>query len=430
MKTLIEAAKYIGFPVTPLSVKELANSMNLSSPISVHQLIICASYPMDKAIRDKWAEFGFEKSKLGYPTTETLSIADGSRWVHYNDFENGSIYLTEKYGAHVVLNPINLKLKQILKTAHDYGFRTYCPVPIDDTTTSVGNGLFNNFHNNYTSESIYSTPSTQVPKDIDFWCAIYWSEDTGAYFIKNGHILAEWINNQKGAEGPLGYPISDTQNYSLDYFVGSSKHFESSEYVKFQHGYISYYTDWNSSDLRENSLNLVKKIYVTFGNDPFPPEYYKVPAAGTQTVTPVTPEGQSNWSLRLMIGPVNLYLPDYPSIIWRITEATMKITPRWNASLGRTINGSFTSGPTMDAIFSIPAPPPNEPYNQLVHCDLSFRFTANGQIGDGYVKSPGSIAWTGKNIKASWHAYPMIFYDADGNPIPIVEAQWRGGEPE
>lgn len=56
------------------------------------------------AIRDKWAELGWEREYLGYPTTDELPTRQpGGR---FNHFQGGSIYWSPSTGAHKVLGEI------------------------------------------------------------------------------------------------------------------------------------------------------------------------------------------------------------------------------------------------------------------------------------------------------------------------------------
>ena len=59
------------------------------------------------AIREKWAAIGWERSALGYPTTDELTTPDGVG--RFNHFERGSIYWTPKNGAHEVHGAIRDK---------------------------------------------------------------------------------------------------------------------------------------------------------------------------------------------------------------------------------------------------------------------------------------------------------------------------------
>ena len=51
------------------------------------------------AIRDKWQELGWERSFLGYPTSDEMRAADGRG--RYSRFEGGSIHWTPEGGARV-----------------------------------------------------------------------------------------------------------------------------------------------------------------------------------------------------------------------------------------------------------------------------------------------------------------------------------------
>jgi uncharacterized protein with LGFP repeats len=59
------------------------------------------------AIRQEWASLGWEKSYIGYPTTDELITADGIG--RYNLFQGGSIYWTPATGARDVDSLIGAK---------------------------------------------------------------------------------------------------------------------------------------------------------------------------------------------------------------------------------------------------------------------------------------------------------------------------------
>jgi len=62
-------------------------------------------------IRDKWEALGWEQSVLGYPVTDELVAPDGiGRYVH---FQSGSIYWTPKTGAHEVHGAIRDKWESL-----------------------------------------------------------------------------------------------------------------------------------------------------------------------------------------------------------------------------------------------------------------------------------------------------------------------------
>jgi uncharacterized protein with LGFP repeats len=56
------------------------------------------------AVRDAWAHLGWEGGRLGFPTTGETTTPDGR--AVYNHFERGSIYSSAATGAHAVSGPI------------------------------------------------------------------------------------------------------------------------------------------------------------------------------------------------------------------------------------------------------------------------------------------------------------------------------------
>ena len=139
------------------------------------------------------------------------------------------------------------------------------------------------------------------------------------------------------------------------------------------------------------------------------------------------PPDQSSWSLRLLIGSPVLI----PGIL-QVTGATWTITPVWDGSLAKTINGTDVTYP------NIPNPPKDQPYNQQVNVALSFQYTANGQINgetfngnaQGIVSNPNpaKIGWTGENLRAGWYVSYGVEYDDNNDPYLLVEAIYAGAE--
>ncbi len=131
------------------------------------------------AIDAKYRELGGCGSVLGAPLTDETTTPDGIG--RYNVFERGSIYWTEKTGAHEVHGEIRDKWKEIgWETAE--GPMGY-PIT-DETTTPDGIGRYNVFERG----------------------SIYWSPKTGANevygYIRDTYKEIGW------EAGPLGYPIS------------------------------------------------------------------------------------------------------------------------------------------------------------------------------------------------------------------------------
>jgi len=184
------------------------------------------------AIRDSWANKGYEQSFLHYPTTNELGTPDGVG--RFNHFQNdGSIYWTPATGAQSIHGAIQDHWSSLGWERSVVGYpRT------DETGTPDGVGRYNHFSND---GSIYWTPATgaqSVHGAIrDRWeamgwersalgyptsdenaassgrmsnfqnGAIYWSPTTGAHSI-NAPIMQKY--RAQGAEaGSLGFPISD-----------------------------------------------------------------------------------------------------------------------------------------------------------------------------------------------------------------------------
>ncbi len=59
------------------------------------------------AIRGLWSRLGWEHSFLGYPLTDELTTPDGIG--RYNHFQGGSIYWSPSTGAHCVYGAIRDK---------------------------------------------------------------------------------------------------------------------------------------------------------------------------------------------------------------------------------------------------------------------------------------------------------------------------------
>ena len=132
------------------------------------------------AIRDKWASLGWEKSFLGFPTTDESGTPDGVG--RYNHFQGGSIYWTSQTGAYEVHGDIRSKWESL-------GWeKSYLGYPLtDESITPDGIGRFNHFQGG----------------------SIYWTPNTGANAVKI-QIRDKW--ESLGWEmGYLGYPLNDTQ---------------------------------------------------------------------------------------------------------------------------------------------------------------------------------------------------------------------------
>src|SRR4051812_10646517 len=132
------------------------------------------------AIRDAWAATGWEGGPLGYPLTdEACGLAGGGC---FNLFQNGSIYWSPATGARVVsAGPIRDRWAALGSEAGPLGY------PIIGTFCGLtgGTGCFQQFQGG----------------------SLYWTAATGAHVVR-GAIRDQW--GALGWEGgPLGYPIGD-----------------------------------------------------------------------------------------------------------------------------------------------------------------------------------------------------------------------------
>lgn len=133
------------------------------------------------AIFIKWATLGYERSFLGYPTSDETGVGGPGDTTHrFNTFQNGAIYWTPETGAHEMHGAIFEKWKALGGSFSPVGY----PVT-DEFIASLGQGSCNNFQRG----------------------AIYWSPHTGANAIY-GLIYAKWMA-LGGVKSILGFPTTD-----------------------------------------------------------------------------------------------------------------------------------------------------------------------------------------------------------------------------
>jgi len=145
---------------------------------SIYWTAATGAYEVHGIIRDKWKDVGWETGILGYPITDETPTPDGRG--RYNVFQRGSIYWTEREGAHEVHGVIRDKWKDVGWEAGVLGY----PIT-DEVATPDGAGRYNVFERG----------------------SIYWTEATGAHAV-HGRIRDKW--KELGWEsGALGYPVSD-----------------------------------------------------------------------------------------------------------------------------------------------------------------------------------------------------------------------------
>ncbi len=107
------------------------------------------------AIRAAWAAAGWERSAVGYPTTDETGAPDAVG--RYNHFESGSIYWTPATGAHLVYGDIRARWSSL-------GWeRSYLGYPVGDEVDFADGGRANEFEHG----------------------GIYWWPDTGAIDLRD-----------------------------------------------------------------------------------------------------------------------------------------------------------------------------------------------------------------------------------------------------
>ncbi|RLP08620.1 hypothetical protein D7U36_09270 [Propionibacterium australiense] len=130
------------------------------------------------AIRTKWAEYDYERGRLGYPTTDEIcGIKDGGC---YQKFQGGAILWSNATGAHISIGAIRTKWAEYRYENGTLGYPT-----TDEICTIKDGGCYQKYQGG----------------------AILWTPTTGAH-ISIGAIRSAWAAT--GYEnGQLGYPTSD-----------------------------------------------------------------------------------------------------------------------------------------------------------------------------------------------------------------------------
>jgi hypothetical protein len=98
----------LGNPVTAeLPTPDLTGAFTHYEHGSIYWSRATGAHEVHGAIRDLWASLGWERSVLGFPTTDELTTPD--RLGRYNHFQGGSIYWTPATGAHEVHGAIRAR---------------------------------------------------------------------------------------------------------------------------------------------------------------------------------------------------------------------------------------------------------------------------------------------------------------------------------
>ncbi|MEM7063420.1 MAG: hypothetical protein AAF572_09680 [Cyanobacteria bacterium P01_B01_bin.77] len=185
---------FLGYPITDETVTpDTIGRYNHFQGGSIYWTPNTGAHEVHGAIREKWADLGWERSFLGYPTTDETKTRDKKG--RYNHFEGGSIFWSPNTGAHEVHGLIRNKWA-------DLGWeRSFLGYPITDETATPDNiGRYNHFQGG----------------------SIYWTPDTGAHEV-HGAIRDKWAH-LGWEQGFLGYPVTD-ESITPDK-VGRYNHFQ------------------------------------------------------------------------------------------------------------------------------------------------------------------------------------------------------------
>ncbi|GAA3352152.1 hypothetical protein [Saccharopolyspora gregorii] len=156
------------------------------------------------AIRDKWAESGWEAGPLGYPTTDEITAADGrgkyARFDGDGEFAAG-IAWSPQTGAHSVRGAIIDKYLQFSGPNGLLGYPT-----TDELTAPDGRGKYAHFTGGDTgAASIYWSPQTAAVEVYGGirarWSALGWERSYLGYPVRGEHDVP-W---GRSTEFELGY---------------------------------------------------------------------------------------------------------------------------------------------------------------------------------------------------------------------------------
>jgi hypothetical protein len=126
----------------PRNAEALPDGLGLSCHYD-HQISIyfhpdTGAYAVTGPIRARWQELGAEGGLLGYPTSDTLAASDAVG--RYNHFQNGSIYWSPQTGAHEVRGAIRARWAALGWERSVLGYPTS-----DERQTLDKAGFYNDF---------------------------------------------------------------------------------------------------------------------------------------------------------------------------------------------------------------------------------------------------------------------------------------------
>jgi hypothetical protein len=130
-----------GFPVTDelTTPDTVGRYTHFAKAASIYWTPTTGAHEVHGAIRTKWATTGWERGPLGYPTTDETRTPDGvGRYNHFS--KAGSIYWTPATGAHELHGAIRAAWVALGWERSVVGYPTS-----DETVTPKGDGRYNTF---------------------------------------------------------------------------------------------------------------------------------------------------------------------------------------------------------------------------------------------------------------------------------------------
>ncbi|MCZ2829738.1 N-acetylmuramoyl-L-alanine amidase [Modestobacter sp. VKM Ac-2986] len=172
----------LGYPTTDTVVLPGGGRFVHFQGGSVYWTAATGAHVVRGAVRDAWARSGWEGGLLGHPTGEELSLAAGGS---LQQFERGSVYASPATGARAVAQEL---FPAWGAAGWEYGPLGY---PTTDTVVLPGGGRFVHFQGGG---------------------SVYWTAATGAHVVR-GAVRDAWA--RYGWEGGrLGYPVSEVRPLS------------------------------------------------------------------------------------------------------------------------------------------------------------------------------------------------------------------------
>lgn len=171
----------LGYPTTDVLSYPNGGLAQVFQGASVYWTAGSGAHATSGPLRAAWGALGFERGKLGYPTTDELDYPNAGR---AQGFQGGAIYWTAATGAHATAGPIRSTWASLGFEGGTLGY------PATDELSYPNGGRAQGFQGG----------------------SIYWTVDTGAH-ASTGPIRGAWA--AMGFEsGKLGYPTTDVLSYS------------------------------------------------------------------------------------------------------------------------------------------------------------------------------------------------------------------------